>query len=682
MTDTPYGYAGKILLLDLTDQTSETIDSAPYVKDWYGGHGLASKLFWDYCKDKKVKAFDPGNVVAMAANAFTGTLAPSGAARIELTGIGAYSMPEWYCRSSMGGRVGGMMKAAGYDAVVVQGKAEKPVWVSIVNDKVTFNDAKDLWGKDTWETQKAIWDIVTDHTPTGQFFELSNSRDGGRMANRPAVMAIGPAGEKLARIGTINHDAAHASGQAGFGGVWGSKNLKAVCFLGSRSFKVADPGACMNLRVDIQNKYGYNVDDPGYKVSQDRIVYYSVLLRNPKGNIRTPSRPDGCQGCYRNCRNMYADTDGNSSMCTASNYYQAGKTDAIKRNAAGKVNKLGINGYEADMPVYLYNLYKMGVMGKGKAIDTDLPFDKYREPEFINTLLQRMADREEIGDDLAEGLARAAVKWGRWDEDTASGLLKRPQWGFSEHYDPRLEVEWGYGSVTQDRDVDEHGFNWCIHHAGSFPMIFGDTPPWTPEMLVTKVAEETGLDPLGFDYSEEGIYSDAKLNAVAWLRHYSRFWRDSSGLCDWLWPSFINFANWNPDDYGGASPEGEVNMWHAVTGQDLSFEESIDMGKKFLLLDRAIWVMQGREREQEKFVEYVYNVPTDIGYVLPVFENGEWKWSTCLGRVLDREKFEAVKPRYYKLHGWSEQGYPQKEELQRYGLDDVAQTLDAAGKLG
>ena len=153
MGDTLFGYAGKILVLDLTTESSEIIDSAPYLEEWIGGHGLASKLFWDYCTDKTVEAFDPKNVIVIASNVFAGTLAPAGAGRIEMTGIGSYSNPEWYSRSSMGGRVGGMMKAAGFDAVVVQGKAEKPVWVSVVNGAAEIKSAESLWGKDTWETQ-------------------------------------------------------------------------------------------------------------------------------------------------------------------------------------------------------------------------------------------------------------------------------------------------------------------------------------------------------------------------------------------------------------------------------------------------------------------------------------------------------------------------------------------------
>lgn len=87
MKDSMYGYAGKILILDLTNETSETIDTEPYAKDWVAGHGIATKLFWDYCKDKTIDALDPGNVIAVATSPFTGSLVPSGGGRIEFTGL-------------------------------------------------------------------------------------------------------------------------------------------------------------------------------------------------------------------------------------------------------------------------------------------------------------------------------------------------------------------------------------------------------------------------------------------------------------------------------------------------------------------------------------------------------------------------------------------------------------------
>lgn len=688
MSDTNYGYAGSILILNLTDESSEIIESEPYVKDWIGGHGLCSKLFWDYCEDKSVQAFDPKNVTVFAGNPFSGTLVPSSAARIEMTGLGPFSYPEWYTRSSVGGRIAGMMKAAGFDACVVCGKAQRHVWVSVVNDEVTYHEAESLWGKGTWETQETVWSKVTHGTPDGGWYEFTRSRDGGRSADRPAVLAIGPAGENLVRTATITHDASHVAGQSGLGAVWGSKNLKAISFLGSKSFEIADPASLIDLRIELQRGYGFHVDNPTIELASVAYAPMGEIIRQPgfstlNWNLRdTTGRPEGCLGCYRNCRVTVKGRIGNEATCNAGLYYTAsGKLeDQLKTNTM--LNDLGIDGFEVDFIPYLRNLNKMGVMGPGLEIDTDLPFDQYNTMAFPETLLKRIAYREEIGDDLAEGLARAAMKWGRWDEDTATGLLDRPYWGYSMHYDPRVEAEWGYATILNERDVNEHALNWIIHWT---PMLWtrlgGD---WlSAEDFVKEITELMGLsDPACLDFSEAGMYSDKMVETTEWYRYHGRFWIQSMGMCDWAWPNLVNFVNFDQDNYGGASPRFELGFFKAVTGREITYEESLEYGRKFLMLDRAIWIEQGREREDEQFAKYIYEVPTQTPYYMPAIENGEWVYSQNLGRTLDRDKFEAVKTKLYEHDGLSDKGYPKRGELTKYGMDDVAKRLEELGKIG
>lgn len=560
-----YGYAGKILIVNLTDRTSQTIDTEPYI-EWVGGHGMASKLFWDYCEDKTVEAVDPGNVLVFAATPFSGAVVPAASARCEFTGISPFSLPEWYNRSSMGGRLAGMMKEAGYDACVVRGKAEAPVWISVVNDQVTFNDATDLWGLDTFECQERIWEEVTHGTAPGSWYELTKGRDGGRTTQRPSVICIGPAGENLARVSCIVHDAGHVTGQSGFGAVFGAKNLKAMSFIGSKSIPIADPAALVRLRLEVQEKFGYDIDAgkvPGAPGSPGAAS--TVLDTSP-----TVSRAEGCRGCFKNCRNLYPGGVGNELTCSAGLYFtDSGKIDE-QLAAYSLLSKLGLNGYEIDMPVYLHNLYKMGVMGKGKDIDTDLPFEQYGTYAFIEELLMRIAYRREIGNDLAEGIARAAQKWGRWDEDTSSGLLARPNWGYCEHNEPRAEVEWSYGSIFSERDINEHGVHNAVYNTSIMAVLTGAEPPVSAENMAKQLADQSGLgDPMCFDWSEEGIYSDARVREIHWNRAYGRFWLQSLGMCDWVWPNFISRKHTaETGSTYGATPEYEVKFFQAVTGRD------------------------------------------------------------------------------------------------------------------
>ncbi len=700
MPENMYGYAGKILIINLTDRTSETIDSAPYVSEWIGGHGLASKLFWDYCTDKTVGPYDPENVNIIAANPFSGTTTPSSSARVEFTGIGAFSWPKkWYTRSSMGGRIAGMMKAAGYDATVITGVADAPVWINVVNDEITFNDASDLWGTtDTWEAQEIIWDRVTGNTPDGEWFNLTNRRDGGRSAERPAVLAIGAAGENQVTWSTVVHDAGHVTGLSGFGAVWGSKNLKAMSFIGSKSFEIADPADLLDARIDLQERFGYHVDNPTNETPDVTACPYGDIVRAPGlgmmggmlggvGREAMTSRPQGCLGCYRNCRVITDTSVGNEAMCAASvvhGYYGLPNALELNNKTNTLINRLGINGLELRIMPYLRNLYKMGIMGVGKEIETDLDFENYNSYEFSEDFFTRVAYRKEIGADLAEGCAAAIDKWGRWEEDTATGLCDRPNWGAQLHYDPRIEVNWGYATILSDRDINVHATNFTLYHTPNRWRAFGIEPWWTAEEYATMHANQLGLsDPRCFDFSAEGIYSDYMIEGVQWFRYHSIFWTNTMGMCDFAWPYIVNQANYVPgEDNSGATPEFELRFFKAVTGYEMTYEESLDYGRKIELLDRAIWVAQGRERTDEVFTEYIYNVPRK-NYACLLIEDGEWKYSMNEGgRTLDREKFETVKDRIYEWDGNDNSGYPKRSTLESYNMSEVADYLDSVGKIG
>ena len=100
-------------------------------------------------------------------------------------------------------------------------------------------------------------------------------------------------------------------------------------------------------------------------------------------------------------------------------------------------------------------------------------------------------------------------------------------------------------------------------------------------------------------------------------------------------------------------------------------------------LDRAIWVLQGRHRDMEVLAGYVYTVPTKEPYYLPVYENGSWSWDPCLGRVLNKAKFEEWKTKFYEFEGWNgASGWPKRSTLESIGLKNVADTLQNNGKLG
>ena len=683
------GYAGKILRIDLTDRKISTLDTKDY-EQWVGGHGIGSALFWDLVKDKTIKGFDPGNVITIMTSPLSGTLAPGASARTEVQGIGVQSSPiEWFTRSNFGGRFAPMLKYAGWDGIVIEGKADKPVWVDIRNEDVKIKDARHLWGLDTWKAQEEIWREVSGRG-YGSWMELGSDE---RTTQRPAVLTIGPAGENLSRTACLIHDAGNASGQGGFGGIWGSKNLKAVSVIGTGSIMIADPKGLIEARLWAQKKYGLDLEIPdpswfswfGKKRPQNR--FWDQPVR---------ARLQACIGCHQGCRERSDTGYGNESTCVETAFYayhdkrkHGGRQTSAAYIAADLLQKYGINAYEAMGGLYyIGDLNKMGILGRSGKIKCDLDFGKLGEVEFADHFLKMIAYRKGVGDDFAEGFFRAAKRWGRLEEDLKTGILYYPNWGLPGHsYDPRAEVEWGYGSILGDRDINEHDFN-VFYQWPSAAIRAGKTPQPPAEQVVKIVAGKLipyENDPLMLDFSTDNIYSEHMAKLVAWHRHYTRFWKQSVLYCDQRWPEFINSRL---PGYKGLTGEGEPKFLNAVTGKKFSFLDGMELGRKIWNLDNAIWTLQGRHRDMVHFSDYIYHIPF-VGsgnyatYYLPGREKGRWDYIRVNGRHLDKAKFEEFKTRFYNLEGWdTRSGWPKRRTLESMGLKFVADELDKNGKLG
>ncbi len=686
------GYQGKILRVNLTERKISTIDTKKY-EEYVGGHGIASAIFWDLCKDKSIDGFDPGNVVSIIGSPISGTITPSAAGRCEVTGIGLQSYPiGWYTRSNFGGRFSGMMKYAGWDGIVIEGKADKPVWIDVRNNTVNIRDAQNLWGLDTYKTQEEIWDYVNSSFSKDGWKGLNSGRDEGLTTQKPAVLTMGPAGENLSRVACLIHDAGNGAGQGGFGGVWGAKNLKAISIIGTGSVEASDPNALIEARIHAKENYAFNIENPTEGWNGHMTFGHAPTSSNPD----VESRPQSCLGCIAGCRERFADGYGNESSCiealwyTRQNVNKFGKKTKVNWISMDLIQKLGINAYELyeGLP-YLEKLYKKGVLGPGKEIDCPLNFEQMGTEEFSEKLLNMIAYREGIGDDMAEGFVRAAERWGRLEEDHRTGDLLFPYWGYPEHgYDPRTEVEWGYGSILAERDMNEHAFN-NIYWVANADIDAGKKPYLSAEEYAKLASEKLAPfenNPDMLDYSTENMYSENFVKLVAWQRWYSRFWLQSALFCDWRWPNLYNGNR--PDNRGLSGEEGEPKFLNAITGGNLTYVDGIEIGRKIWYLDNAIWTLQGRHRDMVRYAEYIYEVPYESGgffkgYYMPGKVNGKWEYINLFGRKVDRVKFEEWKTKYYKFEGWNpETGWPTRKALEEVGLKIVADELEKNKKLG
>jgi aldehyde:ferredoxin oxidoreductase len=693
------GYSGKILKVDLTTGKFETIPTEKYAA-WGGGHGMGSAIFFDLCEDKTVKGTDPKNVVTIMTSPLSGTLAPSVSGRTEVQAIGIQAYPiGWYTRSNFGGRFSTQLKFAGWDGIVLTGKSPKKVWINIVNGDVKLQSADDLWGLNTRETQEEIWASVEPSKKDSDWVNLGQSRDAGRTTQRPAVLTIGPNAEKFGPMASLIHDAGNGAGQGGFGGVFASKNLKAISVLGTSGVDIADPNALMEARLWANGySFGGHHDDPvkyvglsAFSCTPGRPL--STIQDNPAG---TKSRPQGCVSCIRNCRGRTDTGRGNESQCVDFFWYDHHDvnahgyvTDATPR-AADAIQLAGVNAFAVEAAtLWLERLHTQGILGKGKQIDSNLPFESFGSAEWAEAFINAIVTQTDIGKELCKGVAQAAQAWGRLEMDTKSGILPLQEYGLPHHYDARTEVEWGYGSLIGERDINEHDFNWHVYWTPTINGLFGLEPPVSAKRLSEIIAKKTPPfnDPMMVNYSDEGIYSESMAKTLAWHRHYTRFYKQSMLFCDWAWADFVN--PYGPD-HEGMTGEGENRFMNAVTGKEMTFEEGIEVGRRIWNLDRAIWALQGRHRDVEKFAAYIYETGAAPGtttyeapYTMPVFENNEWAYKSVAGRKLDAAKFEQFKTLYYTLEGWDPaSGWATRETLEKLDLANVADALEKAGKLG
>ena len=696
------GYAGKILSIDLSTRSITALPTARY-EGWVGGHGMGSAMFFDNVKDKTIEGFHPDNLLTLMSSPLSGTLVPSGAARTEVQGIGVQSWPiGWFTRSNFGGRFAAMLKYAGWDGIAIQGRADSQVWIDIRDQDVKIRECEPLklWGTTTWECQQIIWEAVAGKGAYKDWYRINrktDATDGYATTQRPAVLAVGPAGENLSRMACLMHDSGNAAGQGGFGALFGAKGLKAVSVLGTGSIKVHDPKALLASRVWLKKNFSFDL-------ANLKLRHFSFGFQSPpspmtlysKGRPGVAHRPQACMGCTAGCRGRYSDGIGNEAICFNSLFYVFGKDLETQRRAADLINQYGLNAAEMFFgELYLKSLHKEGILGSGLTIDCPLDFDQYGNLAYAEQLVKAISYRNDgkgkphaFGDVLAKGFVRAAEVWGRLSgekSDLKTGRLPFPHWGLPRHKLERSQLDWAYGTIFGDRDINEH----CFDLLRAFPTEYKRRNIPLPsaqavvKIITDKMAPFQG-DLKMLDFSEENMYSDHIIKLVTWHRYYTRFWKQSALLCDFRWPDFLNMYK---PDRSGATGLAEPRFFKDVTGEALSYLDGINLGKRIWNLDQAIWTLQGRHRDMVVFADYLYNQPgaTWDGWpeYMPGIRDDQWDYVETSGRHFDRDKFEDFKTRFYQFQGWdTATGWPTRSNLESIGLKEAADELEKQGRLG
>jgi aldehyde:ferredoxin oxidoreductase len=631
-----YGWIGNILKVDLSSGKIEIEPTEAYVDKYLGGRGVGVRLVYDHLKPG-TGPLEPGNPLIFSMGPLTGTAMPS-SGRTDVTALSPLS--NLRAKSNVGGYWGPEAKFAGFDHIVITGKAEKPVYLWIHDGEVEIRDASHLWGKDTVDTQAMIQQEL--HDP-----EIK-------------ILCIGPAGERLVRFASIITEMAASASRTGTGAVMGSKNLKAVAVRGSGSVKVARPQEMVDYSIAINQEirnhpackelsnYGvvrfismmYSLSF--FPVGYYEDVHWEEIINNYGGPAfieQFQIKNIGCFNCPVRCKNFLSVPELGKAFVTCEPW--SGYTGAIW-NLDMKVfweavllsRKMGIDPTEISACIgLLMELYHEGIITEK---DTDgVPMERGGR-EAILTTIKKIGMREGYGDLLAEGQKAFATHIGPEAVeklDLVKGLAPHP-YEFRAYRGSGLMQAVGHRGDPLPLRGSLMEFEW--HNA----------PEWFQEVAKGQFGSEEAAIPTSYvGKARSAIISEHNDRVV-----------DSLGVCTWPWSLFIY-----------QTIEMGTKFFNLVTGKDWSHEQMYEVAERIRNLERMFDVRQGLTREMDILPKKFFEKPLTKG-----------KYE---GAVLDREKFEGMKDEYYEQRGWDKAtGIPTREKLVELGLEDVAaEVLDQRG---
>jgi len=574
-----------------------------------------------------IDPLSPENVLLVGAGLLTGIPAlGSGrcdiAAKSPITGaIGD---------SNVGGFFAPEMRMAGFDHLVIKGKAEKPSYLWIHDGEIEILDANHLWGKDTFETQTII---RSDHGDE----EIKS-------------LVIGKAGENLVRFANIRTGMKNSAGRTGMGCVMGSKNLKAIAARGTMDIEFAYPEALLTYCKEIidmvmKNRYSRAASKWG------TLIIYSTT--NTTGLIRTrnfqlnqleqgwdlePEEMDkytigmsGCYGCPVSCRHRYTLKQGSFAPIFAEGpeYTSLGAfgtmVDCKKMEtvltANHLVNKYGLDTLETGgLIAWAMELYEKGILTEKVTDGLKL---EWGSEEVLYELIRKIVYREGFGNILADGFKNAIAKIGNESEYYAIKVK-----GMSNlHSDERPTPSLALGIATSTRGAD---------HLRSRPAIdlYG-----LPEDFL----EEIYGGSISSDYR-----SYKGKSRMVWWQELLYAITDSLGTCKFQTVFLaVHAPKW--EEYS--------KLIHLVSGMQYSTPQLMEIGERIYTIERMFNIREGFSRKDDTLPERYFEEATPIG--LPRVK----------GLKIDREKFEKMLDEYYALHGWDNNGVPTNEILQKLGIE-------------
>jgi aldehyde:ferredoxin oxidoreductase len=611
-----FGYAGKIAYVDLDHRESRValIESA-FCEKYVGGNGFAIRLLHDTTKPG-LEPFEPENALIFAVGPFAGTTVPTSGkyivqAKSPLTGFMGESISS--------GVWGQALKRAGYDAVVIRGKAEKPTYLFIDDDDINFRDAKNLWGQESIQTSEMIVEEIGDENVS--------------------VAAIGPAGENLVRFANITNDRYRQAGRTGMGAVAGSKNLKAVAVRGTKTIEVYN----LDKLIDVCRDLNEQCQGPGGEFYRKWGTPGMVLTLNHLGVLPTRNYQQAsfelaeniggeyilehyavkalsCAGCPIACDHISAIGGGPYTGTVASVDYETiyalgsecgiGYYPAIAK-AADLCDRLGIDTISTGVTVgWAMECYERGILTKDNTDGIELTFGNH---EALIEVIKKIAYREGIGKLLAEGVKRASEKVGQGSEHFAmhNKGLELPG------YDVRGLKASALGFMTSTRGG-------C--HLRSL------MPDLDRGGKIDRLKAEKGYGKMTMDRED--------LMAVM----------DSLMLCKFMRRVSVFFGL---DKF--------AELYGLVSGIDLTADKLQRAGVRIYNLEKAYNIREGWAKKDDYPPPRIMKEPIPDGF--------------SKGSVVTKKEFDMMLNAYFEARGWNDEGLPRKEKLIELGLEDMAESV-------
>jgi len=598
----------KLGIVDLTTRKVK-VEEIPdtLIKRFLGGRGLNIYYLNKYLK-KDTDPLSPDNVLLVGTGLLTGTLAPS-SSRFS---VGALSPETGFLGdANCGGFFGPELRYAGFDRLVILGKAKKPSYLLVHDGRIGIRDAAEYWGKDTTEAQ--------------QLFR--------RELGQCEMMLCGVAGENLVRFACVRTGIKNAAGRCGMGAVMGSKNLKAIVAQGGDGIKIKYPERMQKLVEEIKDYLFASKITPIMGKVGTPLLYE---VSNAIGAIRTKNsqlnawvdelnadeiekhveKMVACSSCMVHCRHRNT-MGGEGPEYTAvgllgANLCMETPEQVIELNNI--CNELGLDiSSSGGILSWVYELYEKGIINKETTGGLELRFG---DLELSKKLLRMISRREGFGDVLAES-SRAIKTFGPESADYLTAVKGLPQ---SDPHDVRYVKAFALGIATSSRGAD---------HLRSRPTleIFSKLPPEVRQ----KIYGTTNQDPTTLDEKEKTIYFSENIFSVI----------DSLGICKFIChgfnsPHFLKYSHFK-------------DLIYAATGWEVDEETLRQVGCRIIDMERMFNLKQGLTREDDTLPKRYFDDPMPL--------------KVSKGHHVDRAQFALAIDRFYKLRDWTEDGKLKPERV-------------------